>query len=214
MVKQSIHCDWSEITDKARTVITQHHAGVWLVAPNIISPTFFLDFTAVQPIIGFTMKDSRLFLLFFASGRSIAAFHSGEAKPDYEVFSIPLLASDQWKLRQQLEGFLQFGGSLECWEVTVTFDVTAPPSGRTRERSLCGLLLLSIHMRLNSSYSASLSVRQHKLRANLFTTVTGLKLHCTMNRFGYVSTLTSQQVWQQGSTLLGNSVVSFSNVLK
>lgn len=147
MVKQSIHCDWSEITDKARTVITQHHAGVWLVAPNIISPTFFLDFTAVQPIIGFTIKDSRLFLLFFASGRSIAAFHLGEAKPDYEVFSIPLLASDQWKLRQQLEGFLQFGGSLECWEVTVTFDVTAPPSGRTRERSLCGLLLLSLYMR-------------------------------------------------------------------
>lgn len=147
MVKQSIHCDWSEITDKARTVITQHHAGVWLVAPNIISPTFFLDFTAVQPIIGFTIKDSRLFLLFFTSGRSIAAFHSGEAKPDYEVFSILLLASDQWKLRQQLEGFLQFGGSLECWEVTVTFDVTAPPSGRTRERSLCGLLLLSLQMR-------------------------------------------------------------------
>lgn len=59
--------------------------------------------------------------------------------PDYEVFSILLLAPDQWKLRQQLEGFLQFGGSLHA-EESVTFSVTAPPTGRTQKR-LAGAFL-------------------------------------------------------------------------
>ncbi len=105
-----------------------------LVGANRIFSTLFLDFTAIQPIKRFTTKDSWLFFFVFTSGRSTAAFHSGKAMPDYEVFSILLLAPDQWKLRQQLEGFLQFGGSLACWGVTVTFDVRAPPTGRTQKR--------------------------------------------------------------------------------
>lgn len=82
----------------------------------------------------FDYKRLLTLFLFLQGGRGIAAFHSGKAMPHYEVFSILLLAPDQWKLRQQLEGFLQFGGSLACWEVTATLSVTAPPTGHTQEK--------------------------------------------------------------------------------
>lgn len=129
------------------------------------------------------------------------------------MFSILLLAPDQWKLRQQLEGFLQFGGSLVCWEVTVTFCVIAPPTGFIRKRSQCdwrGLITALTAYMTNSISKFLLPIGSFSVilknvqRANLFTTIVtiicldttfnGLILHWTMNhpllQHRYVTTAT------------------------
>lgn len=69
-------------------------------------------------------------------------FISVKAKANYRAFIILLLASDQWKPRQQLKGFLLLGGNQACKAAIVTAKVTAPPTGYILERPVKKLLFI------------------------------------------------------------------------
>lgn len=136
---------------------------------------------------------------------------------------------------KQLEGFLQFGGSLTYWKTMATYNVRAPPTGC--KQNITGQVLkiyhqqkpsqychqdLKIHLqqtfwwvRLNWMHESIYCIGKHiniELLCESSHYDTDFQAHA--NSLMWCISLTSQQVRQEGPTLLRNSVIPLSNVFK
>lgn len=157
-------------------------------------------------------------------------FFIEKAQSDSELFSMLLLASDRRNLRQTLGGISTVRGSLTYWEAVATSRVGAPPTGWPQD----SMMRVASHLPAIGIRAALIAKCASKKQTNLKQHGSIYCLCKSSQSGGTVAKLpswlffythggsnltrciqlTSQQVRQQGPTLLRNGVIPFSDVLK